>query len=81
MAPVDSNQLGTEKWIPWNMVGIVPTITLICGLLAPCMGARDIRLLIFKHLTIIINDHQRVSWSVPRPIQESARQWRVPPVA
>ena len=42
MAPVDSNQLGTGKRVPCDVVGIVPTITLLCGLLAPCISARDL---------------------------------------
>ena len=41
MAPVNPNQLGTENQIPCDMVGIVPAITLLCGLLALCIGARD----------------------------------------
>ena len=44
MAPVNSNRLGTGKQIPCNVVGIVPTVTLLGGLLAPCIGARDLGL-------------------------------------
>ena len=42
MASVDPNQLGTGKWIPCDMVGIFPTITALCGLLAPHIGARGL---------------------------------------
>ena len=42
MAPVDSNQVGTGKWILCNMVEIIPTITFLCGLLALCIGARGL---------------------------------------
>ena len=56
MAPVDSNQLGTGKWIPCDMVGIIPTITLLCGLLALHIGAREFRL-ISKYSSQEIHDH------------------------
>ena len=39
MALVDPNRLGTGKWILCDMVGIIPTITL---LLALCIGARGL---------------------------------------
>ena len=42
MAPVDSSQLGTGKWIPCNVVEIIPTITSLCQLLALHIGARDL---------------------------------------
>ena len=42
MAPVYSNGLGNGNQIPCDMVEIIPTVTLLCGLLAPCIGARDL---------------------------------------
>ena len=42
MAPVNSNQLGTGKQIPCDVVEIVPTVTLLCGLLALHISARDL---------------------------------------
>ena len=46
MAAVDPNQLGTGKQIPTRVgviwLGLFPTITLLCRLQGPCMGARGL---------------------------------------
>ena len=55
-APVQNNQLGTEFGSRGMLVGIVPTITSLGGLLTPHISAREFRL-IFKYSSQEIHDH------------------------
>ena len=55
-APVENNQLGTEFGSQGMLVGIIPTITSLGGLLALHISARDFGL-IFKYSSQEIHDH------------------------